>query len=297
MRTLADRIAGTPDWHEVISTANKDHPLTEEAMRQAYEVWTERARLFLVGRGLVSMPEGEHCVVEPSPVFQRPVLGVASYMAPPAFSESLTGHFFVPFAPDGASAEEIDSRLENNNHGGIPTTAVHEAYPGHHWHLVMRRIHASKVRRVLSTPYFNEGWGLYAERVMREHGFFQEPVQELYHLEATIFRAARIVIDTSMHLGEMTFDEGVAYLVERLAMPEPTARAEIGRYAWWPTQASAYLTGCLEILRIRADWLERRGLADVAIPDLPPGVLREFHDTLAKSGSLPPGLAARAMLG
>lgn len=297
MRALADRIAGTQDWHEVISTANKDHPLTEEAMRQTYEVWTERARDFLEERGLVSLPEGEECAVEPSPVFQRPVLGVASYMAPPAFSDSLTGHFFVPFAPDGATAEEIDSRLENNNHGGIPTTAVHEAYPGHHWHLVMRRIHASRLRRVLSTPYFNEGWGLYAERVMREHGFFKEPLQELYHLEATIFRAARIVIDTSMHLGEMTFDEGVAYLVERLAMPEPTARAEIGRYAWWPTQASAYLTGCLEILRIRGEWLSQRGHAGVAIPELPAGTLREFHDTLAKSGSLPLGLAARALLG
>src|SRR6478735_6218544 len=143
----------------------------------------------------------------------------------------------------------------------------------------------------------DECWGLYAEHVMREMGFFQEPLQELYHLEATIFRAARIVIDTSMHLGEMSFDEAVAYLVERLAIPEPTARAEIGRYAWWPTQASAYLTGCLEILRIRAEWLAQRGLGDVPIADLDPAVLRQFHDGLATSGSLPPGLAARAMLG
>jgi uncharacterized protein (DUF885 family) len=266
-------------------------------MRQTYEVWTQRARDFLLERGLVTLPDGERCAVEPSPVFQRPVLGVASYVAPPAFSDSLTGHFFVPFAPDGASAEEIDQRLESNNHGGIPTTAVHEAYPGHHWHLVMRRIHASRLRRVLSTPYFNEGWGLYAERVMREHGFFSEPIQELYHLEATIFRAARIIIDTSLHLGEMTIDEGVAFLVDRLAFPEPTARAEIGRYAWWPTQASAYLTGCLEILRIREAWLERRGHAGTPIAELPDGVLREFHDMLAMSGSLPPGLAARTMLG
>jgi uncharacterized protein (DUF885 family) len=297
MRAIALRVAGTGDWHEVIATANKDHPLTEEAMRQAYEVWTERARAFLDERGLVTLPDGERCVVEPSPVFQRPVLGVASYVAPPSFSDSLTGHFFVPFAPDGASPQEIDQRLESNNHGGIPTTAVHEAYPGHHWHLVMRRLHASSLRRVLGTPYFNEGWGLYAERLMREQGFFADPLQELYHLEATIFRAARIVIDTSMHLGEMSVDEGVAFLVERLAMPEPTARAEIGRYAWWPTQASAYLTGCLEILRIRAEWLAARGLRDVPVSDVDPAVLREFHDRLARSGSLPPGLAARVMLG
>lgn len=298
MRMLALRIAGTEDWHEVIDRANReDHPRTEAAMREAYEVWTARARDFLVREGIVTLPEGEECTVEPSPVFQRPVIGVASYIAPPAFSDSLTGHFFVPFAPDGASPEEVDERLASNSHGGIPTTSVHEAYPGHHWHLVMRRLHAAPLRRVLSTPYFNEGWALYAEQVMRERGFFQEPIQELYHLEATIFRAARIVIDTSMHLGEMTIEEGVAFLRDRLAMPEPTARAEIGRYAWWPTQASSYLTGCLEILRTRRDWLAAHGHGETPIADLDPAVLRSFHDTLAMSGSLPPGLARRAMLG
>lgn len=298
MRALALRIAGTEDWHAVIDRANReDRPVSEAGMRDAYEVWTARARDFLAREGLVTLPPGEECRVEPSPVFQRPVIGVASYIAPPAFSDSLAGHFFVPFAPDGASPEEIDARLGANSHGGMPTTAVHEAYPGHHWHLVMRRLHASPLRRVLSTPYFNEGWALYAERVMRERGFFQEPIEELYHLEATIFRAARIVIDTSMHLGEMSFEEGVAFLRDRLAMPEPTARAEIGRYAWWPTQAAAYLTGCLEILRTRAAWLDRRGLGGTPIADLDPAVLRTFHDGIAMSGSLPPGLAARAMLG
>jgi uncharacterized protein (DUF885 family) len=265
-------------------------------MRQAYEVWTARARDFLVDRGLVTLPDGEECRVVPSPVFQRPVLGVASYVTPPAFSDSVVGHFFVPFAPDGAPPEEIEERLKSNNHGGIPTTAVHEAYPGHHWHLVMRKVHASRLRRVLGTPYCNEGWGLYAERVMREQGFYGDPLHELYQLEATIFRAARIVIDTSMHLGEMTVDEGVAFLVEKLAMPEPTARAEIGRYAWWPTQASAYLTGCLEILRIRGAWLAKQGLVDVAAEDLEPEVLREFHDAVAKAGSLPMGLLERAVV-
>ena len=100
MRAIALRIAGTEDWHEVIDRANReDRPLTEEAMRQSYEVWTARARDFLAREGLVTLPDGEVCLVEPSPVFQRPVIGVASYMAPPAFSDSLTGHFFVPFAP------------------------------------------------------------------------------------------------------------------------------------------------------------------------------------------------------
>ena len=296
MSVLAERIAGTPDWREVIERSAQDHPLTEDAMRQAYEVWTARARDFLAARGLVTLPDGEECLVEPSPVFQRPVLGVASYMAPPAFSDSVTGHFFVPFAPDGTPAEEIDKRLSSNSHGAIPTVSVHEAYPGHHWHLVMRRIHATKLRRVLSTPYFTEGWALYSERLMREQGFFTEPIQDLQHLEANIFRAARIVVDTSLHMGEMSVDEAIDFLRQRLAMAEPTARAEVGRYCAWPTQASSYLTGCLEILRIRSRWLAARGLAEVAPPDVSPAVLRQFHDALVSSGALPLGLAERVML-
>jgi uncharacterized protein (DUF885 family) len=203
----------------------------------------------------------------------------------------------VPFAPDGTSPDEVDQRLSSNSHGAIPAVSVHEAYPGHHWHLVMRRLHASRFRRVVSTPYFNEGWALYAERLMSERGFFEDPSSQLHQLESSIFRAVRIVVDTSLHLGEMSVDEAVELLHTRLAMSEPTARAEVGRYCAWPTQASSYLTGCLGILDIRARWLARRGLGDVAPGDLDPAVLREFHDGLTSAGSLPIGLAARVMLG
>jgi uncharacterized protein (DUF885 family) len=297
MAALSRRAWGTDDWNSVVERANGDHPRTEEEMRRAYAAWTEKARAFLVETGLITIPEGESCEVLPSPPFQRPLLGVASYQQPPAFAPSLLGHFFVPYAPDGASAAEIQKRLAANSFGHIPTTTVHEAYPGHHWHLVVRKARARRLRRVLGTPYFTEGWGLYSERLMRERGFFTEPIQDLNHLKATLFRAARIIVDTSLHLGEMTHDEAVRFMVERTATPEPTARAEVGRYCWWPTQASSYLTGCLEILRIRDRYLESRGLQTDSAATAPVEVLRDFHDRLAESGSLPLGLAERALLG
>jgi uncharacterized protein (DUF885 family) len=295
MSALAREAAGDPDYVEVLRRDDERHPPTEQAMLDTYAEWTARARAFLAETGLVTLPPGETCVVVPSPVFQRPILGVASYVAPPAFSDRWKGHFFVPFAPDGASDEEIQSRLSNNSYGSIPTTAVHETYPGHHWHLVMRKANASDIRRVYSTPYFSEGWALYAERVMRERGFFEDPIQELHHLNATLFRAARIVVDTSLHLGEMSFDEAVQFMMDRAAMPEPVAKAEVGRYCSWPTQASSYLTGCLEILAIRERYLAARGFAKVAPRDVPIGVLREFHDAITSSGALPLGLAERAV--
>ena len=120
---------------------------------------------------------------------------------------------------------------------------------------------------------------------MREQGFFTESRYEMSQIEATLFRAARIIVDTSLHIGDMSFDEAVDFMRTRANLPEPTARAEVARYCAWPTQASAYLTGCLEILRIRERFLNERG-----------GSLREFHDRVAATGGLPIALAERAAL-
>jgi uncharacterized protein (DUF885 family) len=285
MSELAEKVGGSRDWRSVMEQVNAEHPGTPEEMRAEYEEWTERARAFLIERGLVTLPDGERCLVEPSPPFQRPVLAVASYNAPPAFKPSLVGHFFVPYPPEGTAADEIQQRLADNSTQGVPTTAVHEAYPGHHWHLTWMQQHPRRIRQAVRTPYFVEGWALYAERMMREEGFFTDPRQELCHLDARIFRAARIVVDTSLHIGDMTVDEAVTFMSTKATLTEPTARAEVGRYCAWPTQASSYLTGSLEIERIRERFFAE-GRGD----------LRTFHDTIAGSGGLPIALAERVVL-
>jgi uncharacterized protein (DUF885 family) len=285
----ARELRGTDDWKGVLDELNEDHPRTPEEMRVGYEEWTEKARAYLREHRLVSFPEGEECHVVPSPPFQRPVLAVASYMQPPPFSDRMLGHFFVPFPPDGASEEEIQKRLASNSYPGIPTTAVHEAYPGHHWHLVMMKGNPSRLRQAFRTPYFSEGWALYAERMMREQGFFTDLRHEMNQYEATIFRAARIVVDTSLHMGEMSWDEAVSFMTSKTGLTEPTARAEVTRYCAWPTQASSYLTGSLEIARIREAFFAKRGSSDT-------DALRAFHDAITGSGALPIALAERAVL-
>ncbi|HYY54863.1 MAG TPA: DUF885 domain-containing protein [Candidatus Dormibacteraeota bacterium] len=291
MRALAKEIDGSEDWAALLERLNKLHAPTPEGMREEYATWTERARQYLRRSGLVTLPPGEECAVEPSPPFQRPILAVASYNAPPQFSPGMQGHFFVPYPPDGTGAEEVQQRLEGNSRHGVPTTAVHEAYPGHHWHATMMKWRApSPVRKVYWTAYFGEGWALYAERVMREQGFFEDPRDLLYQYEATIFRAARIVVDTSLHMGEMSFDDAVRFMMQKGNQTEPNARAEVGRYCSWPTQASAYLTGMLEIVDIRERYLRRLGRRDV-------NALRQFHDAITSSGSMPTALAERAIGG
>ncbi len=287
MRRRAGEISGSKDWRTLLDELNDDHPATPEAMREAYADWTERARSFCRDRDLVTLPAGESCAVVASPAFQRSVIAVAFYVEPPPFSDGRTGHFFVPFPPEGASAEQVQQRLATNSFASIPTIAVHEAYPGHHWHLAWVAATCDRpLRKVLGSSYLTEGWALYAEQLLLDEGFFADPRQALASVDARLFRAARIVVDTSLHLGEMTVDEAVEFMSTKASLSAETAQAEVARYCAWPTQASSYLTGALEIRRMREDYLSA-GM----------GSLRGFHETLAGSGALPLGLAQRSLLG
>lgn len=287
LRALARGITGgSADWHALLGSLQEDHPPTLEAMRAEYEAETERARRFSRERGIVTFADGEECRVVPSPQFQRPILAVASYMSPPPLTASRLGHFFVPYPPDDFTEEQVRQRLATNSRAQIPTISVHEAYPGHHWHLSWSANSTHALRKVHRTPYFSEGWALYVETVMREEGYFTDPRHELAHVEARAFRAARIIVDTALHCGDMTVEQAEAFMVAKSALSEGTAKGEVSRYCAWPTQAPSYLTGCLEIERIRDEYLAA-GL----------GSRREFHDTIAGSGSLPLGLARAAALG
>lgn len=285
MRRRARELAGDEDWRGLIARLDVDAPESPETMRAEYAEATEAARRFGYERELVSEPVGERCDVEPSPPFQREVIAVGFYIRPPALTDRRRGTFFVPYPPEGASAEQVRQRLATNSRSQIPTIAVHEAYPGHHWHLSWLADRCARpVRKVYGTSYFTEGWALYAEQTYREHGYFTDPRAELRQVDARLFRAARIVVDTALHVGEMTVDQAVQFMVTRASLSAETARAEVARYCAWPTQAASYLTGALEIDRMRQAWLaEHRGS------------LREFHDRLAGSGMLPLGLAERAL--
>jgi uncharacterized protein (DUF885 family) len=129
-----------------------------------------------------------------------------------------------------------------------------------------------------------EGWGLYVENMMGEQGYYASPVVRLGQLSMRLFRAGRIVVDTSLHLGEMSIEEATAFMAERCGFPVPTAQREVLRYCSYPTQASAYLTGALEIERMATEWIESKK-----------GTLAAFHDALTRSGKLPLGVAARAI--
>jgi uncharacterized protein (DUF885 family) len=283
LRRRARAIDGDDDWQAWLARTRNDHPDSPDEMRQEYDEYTQRARAFCVDRDLVTMPAGERCEVVPAPHFMRPVLAVAAYQGPPALTARRTGWFYVPYPPEGAPRELVRGRLAGNNRWTMPSIAVHEAYPGHHWQITWSVADGRRpLRLVVGSSYFVEGWGLYSEQLMYDQGFYTDPRAALGAGIARMFRAARIVLDVSLHVGEMSVDESVHMLRELTGLSEESARAEVERYCAWPTQAPAYMTGCLEIERMQADWLTGRR-----------GTLREFHDRIGAAGFPPIGLAER----
>jgi uncharacterized protein (DUF885 family) len=283
MAALAEEIDGTPDWSGVIDRLRDDHPGSMDELLRRYRNETDRARDFVRDHGLMSIPEGEECAVEPAPLFLRAAAPVASYFPPASFGPPTRGTFNVPFTPDGASAEEQEARLRSNSFFEIPGVTAHEAYPGHHLHFAAAQ-GTNALRQVLHSTYMIEGWGLYVENMMGEQGYYTSAAVRLGQLSMRLFRAGRIVVDTSLHMGEMSIDEATSFMAERCGFPVPTAQREVLRYCSYPTQASAYLTGALEIERMAGEWTESKK-----------GTLADFHDALTRSGKLPLGVAARAI--
>jgi uncharacterized protein (DUF885 family) len=283
MEALAEQIAGTPDWRAVVDRLRDDHPASMDELLAFYRAETERARTFVRTSGIMSIPEGESCAVEPAPLFLRAAAPVASYFPPPFFGPPSRGTFNVPFTPDDATPEEQEARLRSNSFFEIPGVTAHEAYPGHHLHFAAAQ-RTNALRQVLHSTYMTEGWGLYVENMVGEHGFYLTPEARLGQLSMRLFRAGRIVVDTSLHLGEMGIDEATTFMAERCGFPVPTAQREVLRYCSYPTQASSYLTGALEIERMAREWTGSGR-----------GTLAAFHDALTRSGKLPLGVAARAI--
>ncbi|MBT9166531.1 MAG: hypothetical protein DDT25_01219 [Chloroflexi bacterium] len=115
---------------------------------------------------------------------------------------------------------------------------------------------------------------------MEQLGYIDKPIQRLGRLSDQLWRAARIILDVSLHTGKMTVEEGIDFLVERVGLERSNAQAEVRRYTLSPTQPMSYLIGKLEIVKIIDEYKQQH----------PTASLREVHDAILSCGSLPPRL-------
>ncbi|MGV2495648.1 DUF885 domain-containing protein [Pelagerythrobacter aerophilus] len=162
----------------------------------------------------------------------------------------------------------------------IEGISYHEGAPGHHFQIAraMEMEGLPKFRRFGFYGAYIEGWGLYAERLGREMGFYQDPYSEFGHLSLELWRAVRLVTDTGLHAKRWSREDAIRYFQENSLLSERDIVKEVERYINWPGQATSYKIGQLKILELRRK-------AEQALGDR--FDVRDFHEVVLGSGPLP----------
>ena len=169
----------------------------------------------------------------------------------------------------------------------IPALTLHECAPGHSFQaaLAEERDQVPDFRRYTYFSGFGEGWGLYTEWLGIEMGIYRTPYENFGRLSYEMWRAARLVIDTGLHLHGWSREQAIDYLAGHTALSRHEVETEVDRYISWPGQALAYKLGEMTIRRLR-------GEAEAALG--PAFDRRRFHDAILALGSVPlPVLEAR----
>ena len=163
---------------------------------------------------------------------------------------------------------------------GVEAVAYHEGLPGHHLQISIEQelTGLPQFRKYTYFTAYTEGWGLYAERLGKDIGFYQDPYSDYGRLQGDLWRAIRLVVDTGVHSQHWTRQQMVDYFHQHSAVADVDVQAEVDRYIAWPAQALGYKIGQLEFLKLRDEARKELG---------PKFDLRAFHDEVVDSGALP----------
>jgi len=193
------------------------------------------------------------------------------YYNGPALDGSRPGRFYI---------NQKDTA--DNPRWTLPTLMIHEGSPGHHFQISTSQLieGVPLLRRLSPFNAFSEGWALYSERIAKtDMGLYDDdPLGDLGRLQAEMFRAVRLVVDTGMHAKRWSREQAIQYMTAKTGMTNEEVTREIERYVVWPGQATAYKTGQLALLEMREDTEDALGERFS---------LRDFHEAVLMNGAMP----------
>jgi uncharacterized protein (DUF885 family) len=172
---------------------------------------------------------------------------------------------------------------------GMKTLSYHEGIPGHHFQLsIDQELRGVPFfRRMVPFTSYAEGWALYAEKLAREIGMYRDdPYGELGYLDSELFRAVRLVVDTGIHHKKWTREQAIEYMETHSASAHESVVSEIVRYIVMPGHACAYKIGEIKMVELRNKASKELGEKFD---------LRQFHDVVLKSGSMPLSILERVV--
>src|SRR5437870_6654339 len=195
----------------------------------------------------------------------------------PKFREANAAAAYSTPAPDGSrpGTFQIPLRHERMTNFSLRSLVYHETVPGHHFQIALEMENEAvprfrRLRALGGISAFSEGWGLYAERLAAEAGWYDgDPEGLLGQLDSELFRARRLVVDTGLHAKRWTRQQAIDYGIEA---------SEIERYVVNPGQACAYMIGELKIIELREK--AKKALGNRFS-------LQEYHNAVLSAGTVP----------
>ncbi|MEI8283272.1 MAG: DUF885 family protein, partial [Armatimonadota bacterium] len=194
----------------------------------------------------------------------------------------------VSFPTNTMDQEQKMMSMRGNNKHFARATVFHELIPGHHLQMFMNSRNRP-YRQMFDTPFWIEGWALYWEFMLWDKGFTATPEDRVGALFWRMHRCARIVFSLKFHMGQMTPQQCIDFLVEKVGHERSTAEGEVRRSfggSYPPLYQAAYMLGALQIRALRKEMVEGGKMKE-----------KEFHDRFLRENEMPIEILRAAMSG
>ena len=234
----------------VLEEIGKDHCEPKELVGEV-TLAVSRIKEFIAQADILRLPEPDTCRIVEMPEFQRG--NSTAYMnPPPPLDPRAKGFYAVSPPPKDWEAPKIASYLSEYNRKMLQVLTIHEAYPGHYIQFEYANRNPSKIRRVLQSGVYVEGWAVYTEQMMLDQGYGNGDLAlRMNQLKFYLRAVANTILDHQMHCTAMSDDEAFKFLTEGAYQSEGEARLKIVRAKQSSVQLSTYFVGRLAHYRLR----------------------------------------------
>lgn len=272
-----DEVGRSRTIRVVMRQLSQEHGQAENLVRDI-QATVEELKQFIRDKDILRLPEPDQCQIIEMPEFQRGY-SVAYLNNAPPLDAKVSSYYAISPPPREWDEQRKKSYLEEYNRHMLKILSIHEAYPGHYVQLEYSNRCPSKIRRVLFSGVFAEGWAVYTEQVMLDQGYGQGDLAlRLHQLKFYLRAVVNALLDYKMHCDHMTDEQAMDLLMNRAFQSEGEAAGKVIRAKLQSCQLSTYFVGRMAFYRLRQEIQRERWNSFN---------LGRYHEAVLAHGTLP----------
>lgn len=282
----AARVAPGAPVDMVAGMMRRDHPTQEKLLDEVRALLGE-LKDYCVSSRFIEIPADDPLTVRATPEYAAS-RSFASFDGPgPLETKARDAYYNVTLPGAGWDSARVEEHLQGYSRWSLPSVSIHECYPGHFVHSLYMTKAPTLARKVYGSGAFGEGWGLYTEEALFDHGYARgDAMKEFGMLRWALVRSCRLQVGIRVHTRGMTMEEATQFFVDHAKMERANAEREAYRAAFDPLYV-VYTIGAMQIRKLRDDLRAKEGSQfDLA----------RFHARILSQGSLPVALLRRLLL-